>query len=569
MESYWSRSSRLDRRRFLRRLGGGALGTAAVISGAACAGGAPASPTAVSGGAAAPTVAPTAAAGATAAPADNPKFGGTMSTNVGGDQPHMDVHQTNNAVLLAYGPGLVYEQLFSFKRGMDVKMPNFEPSPELALSSEQPEELVYTIKLRQGVKFHNVPPVNGREFVADDVVKSLKRQIAEKANAFILNEVDKIEAVDKYSVKFTLSKGNPDFIQGLGFQNTKIVPFESWEQAGDLKNGPIIGTGPFLFEKWEPRVFTSMVRNPDYWQKNFPYIDRLRITRILEPSSLVGAFRAKELDVQSTGLQPADIDLIAKSHPEVKVVPERGHTKVMLSLKANQPPFDNLKVRQAISKAVDRQQLMDTFYPNSSFYNSGVAGANPEYELSEAEVKDLTKFDLEGAKKLMAEAGFANGFEAEITSTGDIPNQNAELIAAMLQKINIRAKLRPLDPATSQTLVTTQRVFQINVALAPPPLPLNADLYSKWHSTGNQNIRDHSDPELDKMIDQQSRLWKDPAGRNKLVKDIQRRIIDQAAFMQLYGTNTVFVQWPHVKRFNPNGNTNDSLWTYGYVWLDK
>src|SRR5438105_4401477 len=107
MESNWNQRSRLGRRRFLRRLGGGALGTAAVISGAACASGAPAAPTAVSGGSSPPTVAPTAASAATAAPADNPKFGGTMSTNVGGDQPHMDVHQTNNAILLAYGPGLV------------------------------------------------------------------------------------------------------------------------------------------------------------------------------------------------------------------------------------------------------------------------------------------------------------------------------------------------------------------------------------------------------------------------------------------------------------------------------
>jgi peptide/nickel transport system substrate-binding protein len=569
---------RLGRRRFVRGAAvagavtgvvtlGGCATTSTVTVPTSAPAGAPAAP---------PTSAPAAPAVATAAPTAVAKYGGQVKYNVGSDTPHLDPHQTNSTGLLAWGPGMAWGQLMLFKWSATEPMPNFTPAPDLATSWEQAAADTWVLKLRQGVKYHNIAPVSGREFVANDVVQSLNRQVAEKINGAILDDMAKVEEVDKYTVKMTLKRENPDFIQGLAFQFTKVVPHESWELKGDLKAGPIIGTGPFIAGPWVQNQEFTFTRNPDYYDKGLPYLDKVVLARIVDGATLVAAFRSKQTDIISVGLQPTDIELLKKNHPDAKTSTQFGFTKLELGLKADRPPFNDIRLRQAFQKAVNRDEVINTIYPGIGAYDPALNGLAPDQILTQAEIKELTKLDIAGAKKLMADAGFPNGLDLEMlvnnTLGGIVPNA-AELVAAQVAQAGFRVKLSVLDAQAFLTRVTAPGPagdWVSYMTATQPPRPTHIELIAKFKTGGVENKANTNDKVMDDLIDQQAKQGKDPAARTKTLKDIQKRIIELAAYQQIAQQQTVFFWWPHVKDFNPNGNTNDGVNTYQRaIWVDK
>src|SRR5262249_35064488 len=160
----------------------------------------------------------------------------------------------------------------------------------------------YVFKLKPGVKWHNIAPVNGRELVADDVVYSYQRIIDLKANAAILANVIKIEAPDKASVKLTLGKPNADLLANLGGLQGKIVPRELGERNGGLEGPPAIGTGPWIYEKWEQGQGFAATRNREYFQKGQPYVDRIETFRSADATTGFNAFRTGTNNVLGTFL---------------------------------------------------------------------------------------------------------------------------------------------------------------------------------------------------------------------------------------------------------------------------
>jgi peptide/nickel transport system substrate-binding protein len=194
---------------------------------------------------------------------------------------------------------------------------------------------------------------------------------------------------------------------------------------------------------------------------------------------------------------------------------------------------------------------------------------SPDWHLPEEEVKRIYAQDIDGAKKLLAEAGFADGFDAEIsviTSAAGYPEP--ELVQAQLRKINVRTSIKPLNGAEFSLLLSGQRPFQMSVSATSPVVTLNLDLYRKIHSNGLQNFYKLNDPELDRMIDQQAGM-KDTAARKAAVLAIQRRIITQAPFMALpEPINIVFTQ-PKLRGFGNYGNLHWFESYHGGVWVDS
>src|SRR5204862_7448715 len=133
----------------------------------------------------------------------------------GMDTPNLDPHLLNVAALVGHGAGMCWSQLLFFKNGPGIKMPNFEVEGDLAESWTQPDDTTYVFKLRPGVKFHNIAPVNGRELVADDIVFSYQRVLDQKTFAAVLRGVTKMEATDRSTLKLTLDKPNADLLANL------------------------------------------------------------------------------------------------------------------------------------------------------------------------------------------------------------------------------------------------------------------------------------------------------------------------------------------------------------------
>src|SRR2546426_1023062 len=254
-------------------------------------------------GAAALTIAATGPQLVAPAQAQTPKRGGTLRMTVLSDPLHFDPHQTLSFVTMC-PLSLVYSRLVKVKAGPSVKPMTYPIEPDLAESWTQPNETTYVFKLRKGVRWHPKPPVNGRELTADDVKYTYERflSITGNPNKPVLEYIDRIEAVDKYTVKFTLTEPNAWFLALLASTSTWIIAKECVEKFGDLRKvESVVGTGPWMLERWEPNVKLVYVRNPNYFVPGLP--------------DAVGVGQPGDEVVRVPNVDELDVRLPALEHP--------------------------------------------------------------------------------------------------------------------------------------------------------------------------------------------------------------------------------------------------------------
>jgi peptide/nickel transport system substrate-binding protein len=518
-------------------------------------------PTAASGGSGPNTaaVAPTAAARA--------KLGGTFRTAFQGDPPNLDVHQVSTFTLQVYGAAIAYSKLIQYRA--DVAPGETIPAPDLAERWEQPDDVTYIFKLRGNAKFQNIAPVNGRVVTAEDVKYSFERQVALKTNAGRLPNLDRIEVVDPSTVKLIAPKADADFLVSLATTYNKVIPRETVDLKGDLKEGPVIGSGPWIFDKWQPNSVTTLNKNPDYYFKESPRVDRLELLRVNDPATLFAGFRSKELDTISGGsLTPRDADNLKKSNPEAVLESYKNAQGISLYLNAGKPPFSDIRFRQAIFKAIDKQQMMDTIYGGQAWYFAGVRMPGEDYYLPQPEIKALYQQDLAGAKRLLTEAGVTAplDFEIYVLGAGTTFKDAAELMQSDLTKIGVTTRIRISDANAAWTqAVFTDGAFDVGLGAATP-VSANGDLFSIYHSSGNRNAGRVKDPAFDAQIEKQSVMVKDPEGRKKILQDIQRYLINNAQVLYLLGTMPPSLRWPYLKDYFFAQNMEE---TYPRLWLDK
>jgi ABC-type transport system substrate-binding protein len=566
---------RLSRRRVV---GGGAALTALGLAGCATNPPAPApAPAAAPAATTAPaSAAPSTGAQPTAAPTAQPKYGGKLRAHVTVGRAHDDPHQQtsgNNSL----SPTMAYSGLLQFKHGKDIQPGTYIPTGDLAESWEQPDELTYLFKLRPGVKFQNVKPVNGREVTSADVLYSLQRVIALKFLASLLDGVDKMETPDPRTVKVTLARPNADFLGNLAANNLAVVPKESVEVNGDLKNGPWIGTGPWIVESvtQDGNRDPVLVRNPDYFLKGLPYVDRLEFVRLADATTGIAAFRAKQLDILNPSVTAQSADEVYRSNPKEMYVlrtPQYG-SSVEMAFKGSAPPFNDPRVRKAVVLAMDREAVLKDVQGGFGILTSGVLAPEPAWQLSQEELKPLYKRDVARAKQLLAEAGVPN---LEFTLT--VPNYGANLYVAISEylqaqwkEVGINAQLKVVDSAAFSGTILARGDFAAYVANAGGRLTSNADLLNRYHSKGNAATTQtgYNNPKLDDLIDQQKVLGRDPAKRRQLIEQIQRTVIDDSILVGVFVSIQQLVLWNYVKDFYQNGIFTDSPSAWTDAWIDK
>src|SRR5215831_3369439 len=223
------------------------------------------------------------------ADAQTPKRGGVLRL-AGFDAPHFDPHQTPHWWTFIY-TSLTHGGLVRYKAGPSVQPGTLPIEPHLAESWERPNDTTYIFKLRKGVRFHNKPPVNGRELTADDVVFTFQRALTIKGNPnrTVFEEIDKVEALDRYTVRFTMKEPFAWFLNSPAVES--ILPKEAADKDGMFKTPEtVIGTGPWMLERYEPNVRVSFVRNPNYFQSGLPYADAVEFRIDTDPASKLAAW---------------------------------------------------------------------------------------------------------------------------------------------------------------------------------------------------------------------------------------------------------------------------------------
>src|SRR5262250_1810588 len=349
--------------------------------------------------------------------AQTPKRGGTIVLRLW-DPPHFDPYlQVSYKTHIVYS--FTHSRLVKYKSGPGVVPGTFAIEGDLAESWSQPDETTYVFKLRRGVRWHRKPPVNGRELTAEDVVYSVDRfrTIKGNPNASMLKSLDRVEAIDRHTVRFTLKEPFAWFLDMLASPMAVcIVARECVEKFGDLRSPEAtVGTGPWMFESYRPNVGMTLVRNPNYFVAGLPYIDRVEVFVDEDNASRMAAFPGGKYDLgwEASGtINRVDWvqikDTLKQRRPKIQSLEFASNQMSHIYMRTDKPPFNDVHVRRAISLAFDRQGLLDAVAEGVGVLNPAVPLALKDWSLPVDQLGEgaqYYKFDPARAKKLLEKAG--------------------------------------------------------------------------------------------------------------------------------------------------------------------
>ena len=313
------------------------------------------------------------------------------------------------------------------------------------------------------------PPVNGRELTADDVKYTYDRflTIPGNGNKGMLEAIDKIEVLDKYTVKFTLKEPFVWFLDALASTSTWIVAKEAVEKFGDLKKWEsVVGTGPWMLERYEPNVRMTFVRNPNYFVPGLPYADGIEVTLDPDPASGIAAFLAGKYDFgpeYGMVVRRIDLELARQRKPNLQT---RDYIVVFgdyTAMKLDQEPFKDVRVRRAFGTASNWREILETnaWSQGKGAPNAALPAALAEWAIPidqlPAEGRRLYEHDTAAAKRLLAEAGHPNGFKTTVETTAGYGPDYMDLVEVTLKNwkgagIEAELKLKEYGAYISTTI---------------------------------------------------------------------------------------------------------------------
>lgn len=496
-----------------------------------------------------------------------PQPGGILSVAATSDGDTLDPHASasynvHNRV------GLASSRLLKPDLSEEYEYGEAPLAPDLAESWEvSDDQLTYTFNLRDDVVWHNIPPVNGRPFVADDVVATFERIQAEGFQSYMLEHVTAIEAPDEHTVVLRLSEPFAPLLNYMGNHHMWIMPREGAEGAYDVAT-TVIGTGPFVLTEWDRNVRTVYEANPDYFEEGIPYVDGVVMQVVPDQGARTAAFRAGETQI-ITAVNPQETQSLLAAVPDARLLQYVGTAPIMMYVNMEREPFNDIRVRQAMSMAVDREGMGEALYGSGRF--TGPVNAHIlDYVLDQEELAELQHYDPDAAKQLLADAGYPDGFQTKLMVTGGYGPRvitGAEWVVEDLAAIGIEAEIEVVDYATYISNRWATVDYDMAVGLQTPFQEPDEWLRAQYHSEGSRNWWNISDPELDAMLDEQAGLM-DEEERIALAQDIQRYILKEVVNpMQLWLGDTEIVLGPTVRNYRsqPQYGTNH----YAYLWLDE
>jgi peptide/nickel transport system substrate-binding protein len=479
------------------------------------------------------------------------KYGGTLQVAFQNEWAGLDPHTVSS-----YSS---YQILNNVLEGLTTYDDNLNLQPGLAESWEQSEDgKTWTFHLRQGVLFHN-----GREMTADDVKWSFERLIdpdTGAGNAARVGPADtKIEVIDDYTVAITHPEPFGIFPQSLGFdKSTGIVAKESLEDDGTISIP--IGTGPFKITSVEGTTRLVLEKNEDYWQEGLPYLNQIVIEPIPDDTVRETALRGGEVD-WVLAIAPQNFESL-QSDPNVVVdtAPQLSYDYVGINL--TREPFSDVRVRQAIALSMDRQTLCEAGYFGLCEPIQGPVGTGSPWYFDYAPYDQ----DIEKAKSLLAEAGYADGFEMELLPTTQYGEtvRAAQVLQQQLAEIGIQSTINA--PEWSEWL-ELEGNFKYDAYICNWNGLIDADQYYYLQHRSDQvfNFTGYSNPEFDQLVDE-GRSISDFDARYKIYEQANKILVDDAPYIYMYNKLEIRAYNPKVKGFVVRSDQANNFWP---VWLEE
>ena len=537
-------SGRITRRQFARRLVGLGFASSTIATFlAACGPAVPqapaptAAPTPVPFAtvpvpAAAPTSAPAAAAtpaGVLASVDPNPKRGGTLRIAFGVTTSNYDLQQGGSNSVMCH----VYSTLVRLSPvdGLKSIVPDVAESYQVA-----PDGLSYTFTLRNGVQFHDGTPLT-----ADDVVATYNRMIFPPQGVVSLLKdryatVSKVEAVDPRTVKFTMKEPSATFLLLLTDLTQGIYSKKSLAaNNNDLRKVLLPpGTGPFMFKEYKDGEKWTLVRNPNYWNRELPYLDALELVHVPAWSDRGTAVLTNQVDM-SWNVSKETWDEGARRTDTMRTNRVTTFGAYQVIINTRQKPFDDPRVRRAIHLALNRQGLIQAFSTQEQIDLSRWVPHGGQFATPRETIATLPGYrpdktqDVAEARKLLADAGYPNGVQGVELLSASVP-PHAEVMAPGIQdqlktalgmEVNIRVAERSL-------LIEDEKAGRFTLVLDTPGGPISdfsplANTYFK--SGGSQNYGGYSNSKFDDLLKQSDREL--DTAKRKVMLDQMQDLLDQ------------------------------------------
>ncbi len=405
---------------------------------------------------------------------------------------------------------------------------NRRMQPLLAEAWENPSPDVWRFHLRRGVLFQD-----GSEFTAQDVVHSFGRiqNDPDTKQRNTLANVVSIEAVDPYTVDLRTKGPDATLLDTLALR--VITSKAHYDRLGrDAADAQPIGTGPYKFKEWVPGQRFVVVKNEGYQGPNTPTVDEVVFRGIVEDEARVTALLNGEADVV-TYVAPQLVPRI-QAGKNVRVASTPGQRMMFLAMNPQYPPWDNLAVRQAVSYAVDRKELIDGILGGRAYPLESPIGP-PQFAYT-PDLEPRYQHDPERAKQLLAQAGYPNGFDTELYAPAGRYIKDKELAQALvgqLARVGIRAHLTAQDWGIFWPAVGEGKIpfwFGGRGSVIDP-----SEYLHQYFRTGDSKRIGFSDPQVDALLDKE-RTVLDPTERTAVLHQAMTEIMRRApvAFLFMY-----------------------------------
>lgn len=493
--------------------------------------------------------------------------------------------------------GGVYEQLFAgdlskaTRNGgkhrfvADAWLPSDAIRGELAESWKWTTPLRMEVKLRKGIMFPEKPGVmKARELVADDIVHSFNRlEKSPKKIPAYLDHITKAEATDKYTVVFNFKEYNAewDYRFGWGYYSA-IVPKEVVDAgASNWKN--VNGTGPYQLTEFLQGNSNTYTKNPGYWDKEnigghdykLPFVDKIVYRTIKDEATQHAALRTGKLDILEI-VRWSAVDELKKNAPALRWAKSLGMVGTYLAMRVDNKPFDDVRVRRALNMAINKQEIVTSFYGgNAELFafpqHPDYVGYYEPLSAMPDSIKELFTYNPEKAKKLLAEAGYPNGFTFKVQTTASnfVHADLLPLVAAYLEKVGVRVEIQVMEYPAFLSAMTTRTnapgYFMDNGHTNPTTTVRKNFIKGQvW------NPSQWSDPALEKKMDAVY-VERDEGKRQVMLKEMTREMLDKAPYIWLPTAYNFTAWWPWVQNYNGELRAGAVRpWPiYSRIWVDQ
>ncbi|MFD1039745.1 ABC transporter substrate-binding protein [Virgibacillus byunsanensis] len=439
----------------------------------------------------------------------------------------------------------VYEGLVTFDENMEVV-------GQLAEDWEQPDDSTYIFNLVEGVTFHN-----GEEMTAEDVLYSFERILDEATASHIasyFSDVTNIEVMGDYQIKFELEEPNATFLTNLTNSSAAIVSQQVVEENGDLQQ-VAVGTGPFVFEEWVPDNSVTLSKYEDYYVEDVPKLDRVEYYTMKEESSRLSAIRTGEIDMTTLTAKSSEL---LDGEEEINIMDYQSLEYSYVGFNTDKEPFNDERVRQALSMATDRESIVDIVWDGDALVSGPIAPAMGDWSI-DVEQEAIYQRNIDEAKQLLADAGYPDGFSTVITTASTYADMvdTAQLLQQQWKEIGVEAEIEQIewgDYIDTWSNTSADILIGRNGSGTDPDRAMNYF----FNTEGSANVWNFSNENYDEMVAKGKRTI-DQAERKQVYVEAQEELLQLSPNLFLVSPKNYVAVRDGVEGFTPYAHNGEDI----------